>query len=139
MITDSRATTMRSTSVEGVAAVSGDVVWVQVAGEVFAFRVGTGAHRSALRDQDALAPPMAGRVGRVLVQPGQAVRQGDLLVALEAMKMEFPIRSPRDAVVTAVHCKLGDLVQPGAAIVTLGDGSVFHRMADPGDRPRDPE
>jgi 3-methylcrotonyl-CoA carboxylase alpha subunit len=35
------------------------------------------------------------------------------------MKMELPIRAPRDGVVTAVHCREGDLVQPGVVLVDL--------------------
>lgn len=106
----------------GVAALGGDVVWVSIDGRVFEFRVGddAGRVRSAARDHDALSPPMSGTVVRIAVSPGDHVRQGDTLIVLEAMKMELPIRVPRDAVVTAVHCREGDLVQPGTVLVELG-------------------
>ena len=48
-----------------------------------------------------------------------AVRRGDVLVMLEAMKMELPLRAPHDGVVRAVRCAPGDLVQPGAPLVEL--------------------
>jgi 3-methylcrotonyl-CoA carboxylase alpha subunit len=38
---------------------------------------------------------------------------------LEAMKMELPIKAPREGVVRAVHCHTGDLVQPGVNLVEL--------------------
>jgi urea carboxylase len=38
---------------------------------------------------------------------------------LEAMKMELPIKAPRDGRVTAVHCKPGELVQPGVPLLEL--------------------
>jgi biotin carboxyl carrier protein len=77
------------------------------------------AARSSARDHDALAPPMSATVVRIAVKPGDRVRQGDLLVALEAMKMELPIRAPRDGVVTAVRCSEGELVQPGVEVLTI--------------------
>jgi geranyl-CoA carboxylase alpha subunit len=53
------------------------------------------------------------------VQSGAAVRQGDTLVVLEAMKMELPIRAPRDGVISAVRCREGELVQPGVPVVEM--------------------
>jgi biotin carboxyl carrier protein len=107
-------------SVRGVAAVHGDAIWVSVEGTVFQFSIVRGhTGGRAARDSDALSPPMSATVVRIAVKPGDRVAQGDLLVALEAMKMELPIRAPRDAVVTAVNCTEGDLVQPGTALVEL--------------------
>ncbi len=54
--------------------------------------------------------PMPGMVVTVAVKPGQAVRSGDPLVSIEAMKMETQIRAERDAKVRAVHVKPGDTV-----------------------------
>ena len=70
-------------------------------------------------DQAALASPMPATVARVNVQPGQAVARGDVLIMLEAMKMELPLRAPHDGVVRAVHCTPGQLVQPGIPLVEL--------------------
>lgn len=107
-------------SLRAVAANQGDDIWVSVDGSVFQFHVvrGHGAGRSA-QDQDALSPPMAATVVRIAVKPGDRVSQGDLLVALEAMKMELPIRAPRDGLIRAITCAEGDLVQPGTALVEL--------------------
>ena len=60
----------------------------------------------------------------MLVSPQQTVHRGEVLVTLEAMKMELSIRAPRDGVVETVRCAEGDLVQPGLPLVTL--------HADPG-------
>jgi biotin carboxyl carrier protein len=107
--------------VRGAAAVHADEVWVQINGEVFVFRLAESARRprTSARDHDALTPPMPATVVRIAVTPGQAVRTGDLLIALEAMKMELPVRAPRDAVVRAVHCSAGELVQPGHILLDL--------------------
>ena len=107
----------------GTVATSGDVVWVTIDGEAFAFTVTEHAvkQRSGSRDQDAFTPPMSATVVRVNVAPGDTVRDGDALIALEAMKMELPIRAPRDGVVRAVHCRPGELVQPGDVLIELED------------------
>jgi biotin carboxyl carrier protein len=70
-------------------------------------------------DSHELSSPMPATVVRVLVEAGQRVSRGDTLVMLEAMKMELPVRAPRDAVVTAIHCKAGELVQPGVQLIEL--------------------
>lgn len=109
-------------AVHGIAVLDGDTAWVSIEGEIFVFRVARGTRRggrSQTRDHDALSPPMSATVVRVLVKPGDRVRQGDALVALEAMKMEVPIRAPRDAVVAAIRCEEGQLVQPGEQLVDL--------------------
>jgi 3-methylcrotonyl-CoA carboxylase alpha subunit len=103
----------------GNAIASGDEVWVTVDGEVFVFQVTHGARRSqtATSAQDAFSPPMAATVVRIAVKPGDRVEDGDVLIALEAMKMELPIRAPRAGVVRAVHCREGELVQPGQVLI----------------------
>jgi acetyl/propionyl-CoA carboxylase alpha subunit len=107
----------------GVTVVAGDVVWVGIGGDVFAFTIAHGRQkgRASSRDQDAFTPPMSATVVRITVKPGDAVRDGDVLIALEAMKMELPIRTPRDGVVRAIHCQIGELVQPGMTLVELED------------------
>ena len=77
--------------------------------------------RSAAHGQgaQALAAPMPATVIKVLATVGASVKKGDTLVVLEAMKMELPIRATGDAVVTAVRCSEGDLVQADAVLVEL--------------------
>ncbi|MEO8258711.1 MAG: biotin carboxylase N-terminal domain-containing protein [Acidobacteriota bacterium] len=64
-----------------------------------------------------LSAPMPATVIRVLVTPGSQVRKGDVLVLLEAMKMELPIRALSDGTVTVVHCRDGELVQADQILV----------------------
>ena len=74
-------------------------------------------HRSA--DEASLAAPMPATVLAINVAPGQTVSRGDVLVMLEAMKMELAIKAPRDARVTSIACRVGELVQPGVPLVEL--------------------
>lgn len=77
------------------------------------------ARRGSADTQQSLIAPMPATVLKVLIEPGRAVKRGDTLIILEAMKMELPIRSGADAVVGAVRCREGELVQAGAILVEL--------------------
>lgn len=66
-----------------------------------------------------LTAPMPATVLKVMVTPGDAVAKGDTLLIVEAMKMELPLRAMADAVVAAVLCREGELVQPDAVLVEL--------------------
>jgi 3-methylcrotonyl-CoA carboxylase alpha subunit len=63
--------------------------------------------------------PMPATVIKIDVKPGDAVKKGDVLVVLEAMKMELPLRAPADGTVAAVRCAAGDLVPAEAVLVEL--------------------
>ena len=67
--------------------------------------------------------PMTGRVVRVEGVPGAVVKKGQVLVVMEAMKMEYRLAAPRDGVVQGVHCKEGDSVDLGRKLVTLSKPS----------------
>lgn len=70
-------------------------------------------------DAELVACPMPGTIVSVNVQPGQSVKKSDVLVILEAMKMENEIMAPHDAVVAAVHVNKGDSVNSGSPLVSL--------------------
>ncbi len=67
----------------------------------------------------ALVAPMPGAVLAVEVQAGQAVRQGQLLVIVEAMKMEHRVTAPHAGTVSAVRTRVGDQVSAGDLLVVL--------------------
>lgn len=67
----------------------------------------------------SLTSPMPATVVKVLATAGQAVKAGETLVIVEAMKMEWPVRAPSDAVVKAVHCREKDIVQPDQVLIEL--------------------
>ncbi len=101
------------------AVASADGCWVFLDGHVFSVSE-TGPARTKRRDDhSALAAPMPATVMTVTVQPGERVSKGDVLIVLEAMKMELPIKSPRDGAVKAIACRPGELVQPGVPLLEL--------------------
>jgi glutaconyl-CoA decarboxylase len=63
--------------------------------------------------------PMPGTVLAVKVSPGQAVKRGEVLLILEAMKMENEITSPADGTVSQVRVQAGTTVNTGDAMVDI--------------------
>jgi len=97
--------------------------WAFWNGQVFrgGFAASSPERPRAARGKTAqsLTAPMPATVLKVLVQPGAAVKKGDTVIILEAMKMELPIRADTDGTVASVSCKPGDLVQPGVPLVEI--------------------
>jgi methylmalonyl-CoA carboxyltransferase small subunit len=63
--------------------------------------------------------PISGTVVRVTAQPGQAMQVGDVLLVLEAMKMETNITAPIAAKVARIDAKVGDAVRTGQVVVAF--------------------
>ena len=68
---------------------------------------------------EVVSAPMPGTIVNVVVSAGQSVKSGDVLLVLEAMKMENEIMAPRDGVVAGVHVTKGESVDSGKALVSL--------------------
>ncbi|MDA7086001.1 sodium-extruding oxaloacetate decarboxylase subunit alpha [Pseudomonas sp. SA3-5] len=69
---------------------------------------------------DPQSAPLAGNIFKVLVQPGVAVEEGQLVIILEAMKMETEIRAFKAGTIGAVNVKVGDAVAVGESLLTIG-------------------
>ena len=74
------------------------------------------AHTAA---EGSLTAPMPGLITRVFVQVGQAVKAGDRLLVLEAMKTEQALRAPFDGVVQQLNAREGEIVQEGTILVEI--------------------
>jgi len=68
-----------------------------------------------------LTAPMPGSVLATEVAAGASVNKGDLLLIMEAMKMEHRITAPRDGVVASVHVAVGDQVDNGQLLVSMAE------------------
>ncbi len=80
--------------------------------------------------QQDIRAPMACTVVEVLVAPGQAVRAGDVLAVIEAMKMEHELRCDADAQVLHVSARAGELVAQGDVLMRLGEFALAGALAD---------
>ena len=61
----------------------------------------------------------AGKVFKIEKNVGDAVKKGDAVVVIEAMKMEIPVVAPQDGTVASVNVAVGDAVEAGATLATL--------------------
>jgi 3-methylcrotonyl-CoA carboxylase alpha subunit len=97
----------------------GNRVLVWCAGSVHEFRRATGRAAAAGEASGDLLAPMPGRVRRVVLGAGEKVGRGDVLLILEAMKMEHAIRAPRDGTVVKIFYGEGELVEAGAVLAAI--------------------
>jgi 3-methylcrotonyl-CoA carboxylase alpha subunit len=98
---------------------TGDSRWVYHDGNVYEIEVQREGARRRTRPHGSLAAPMPATVRQIRVGAGDSVARGDTLIVLEAMKMELPVRANIDGTVAAVHCREGELVQPGRPLIDL--------------------
>ncbi|WP_405806513.1 ATP-grasp domain-containing protein [Streptomyces sp. NBC_00210] len=70
---------------------------------------------------DTLASPMQGTIVKVAVEEGQEVNEGDLVVVLEAMKMEQPLNAHRSGTIKALAAEVGASISSGATICEIKD------------------
>ena len=96
-----------------------DRVFVWCAGRALEFRKAIGRPPRAGEAAGGLAAPMPGRVRRIVAAPGERVAHGDVILILEAMKMEHAIRAPRGGTVSRVFHSEGDLVEAGAPLAEI--------------------
>lgn len=75
----------------------------------------------AAANGNALTSPMQGTIVKVAVADGDVVAEGDLIVVLEAMKMEQPLTAHRAGTVTGLSAAAGDTVSAGAVLATIED------------------
>jgi len=68
---------------------------------------------------DRVLSPLSGRVVEIRVRPGAAVAIGDVLIVVEAMKMQHALTAPRDTTVESVDIREGDVVEIGAVLMKL--------------------
>lgn len=95
--------------IEGIKSLGGDAV----------APVAAGAGAAVPAGGETQAAPLAGNIFKVLVQPGQLVQEGDLVMILEAMKMETEIRAFKAGTVASVNVKVGDAVSVGDSLLSI--------------------
>ena len=66
-----------------------------------------------------IAAPMPGKILAVKANIGQAVKRGDVVMVLEAMKMENEITAPQDGTIAGIHVAVGDSVESGDTLASL--------------------
>jgi biotin carboxyl carrier protein len=98
---------------------AGEGVWVGWPGRARYLGPERAASLNPAAGEREVRAPMTGRVVKVAVNPGAPVRADDVLVILEAMKMEYRLVAPRDGAIESVGCNEGERVDLGHVLVTL--------------------
>ena len=78
-----------------------------------------GMDKALTKKVNELKAPMPGLVLRILVEEGQAIKQGDSLLVLEAMKMENVLKSMGDGVIKQLKVKAGDKVEKNQLLIVM--------------------
>ena len=95
---------------------------ITVNGNVYDVTVdeGTGAASAPVAaKKPAKAAPAAPAAPKASAGAGDAVKRGDAVVIIEAMKMEIPVVAPEDGTVASIDCAVGDPVEAGKVLATL--------------------
>ncbi|MBU2881069.1 sodium-extruding oxaloacetate decarboxylase subunit alpha [Psychrosphaera sp. B3R10] len=80
----------------------------------------SGKQHAAVTGSETLNAPLAGNIFKLLVSEGSAVQEGDVVIIMEAMKMETEIRAASSGVISSINVKDGDSVSTGDVLLTLG-------------------
>ena len=100
-------------------------IWFKVDEQIYAYdliELSQSSHaksRTKEKSPDKIKAPMPGKITKIFVQAGQAVKKGDALVVMEAMKMEYTLKSDLDTTVEQVNVSLNDQVTLGFLLVQL--------------------
>ena len=101
-----------------VATKIGDCWWLHVQGYILRYElVEEGVSNS--QDDSGLTAPMPGKILDVNVSVGDSVKKGDVLLVMEAMKMEHKIIAVTDGIVESVNYSVGDQVSQGAELLII--------------------
>lgn len=100
-------------------------IWFKIDEQVFAYDIFDLSQSSYTKSKskekslDKIKAPMPGKITKIFVKEGQTVKKGDALVVMEAMKMEYTLKSDLDTAVEKVNVNLNDQVTLGSLLVQL--------------------
>ncbi len=98
-----------------------DTLWVHLEGETFVYRPESKAKQKAAHGiaSNTVTAPMPGKIIKVTVNQGDKVEDGQVVVIMEAMKMEYSLRCSKSGRVKKITCKSGDQVQLGQMLLEI--------------------
>jgi biotin carboxyl carrier protein len=108
-----------SRRIRAIGHVGGDERQLWVNGRIHTYHRVRRRGQSAGPDEGSLAAAIPAVVAEILVEPGQAVQEGDRLILLESMKMVIPIQAPYAGTVTQINCAAGESVQAGMPLLEI--------------------
>ncbi|MBX2994184.1 MAG: acetyl-CoA carboxylase biotin carboxyl carrier protein subunit [Bdellovibrionaceae bacterium] len=108
----------------------GGTLWIHMNGRSFTYENENDAKkkkRGASGTAGDLVSMMPGKITKILRNVGESVERGAAILVMEAMKMEYTMKSEGPGMITAVNCKAGDQVTAGKVLVQIkpaGEGQI---------------
>lgn len=99
--------------------INGQRVSIQVKDKFDLLLQQLGMDKMSKRKTESIKAPMPGRILNILVEEGQAIKKGDTILILEAMKMENALKAPHDGIVKRVAVKKGTAVEKNQLLIEL--------------------
>ncbi|MEQ5815566.1 sodium-extruding oxaloacetate decarboxylase subunit alpha [Marinobacter sp. NFXS11] len=97
----------------------GEISQIQGEGGAASTPAASSAPAPAAGEGEPVVAPLGGNIFKVLVSPGDTVEEGDVMIILEAMKMETEVRAPKAGTIGEVFIKVGDAVSPDDEMLTI--------------------
>ncbi|MCM0612438.1 sodium-extruding oxaloacetate decarboxylase subunit alpha [Marinobacter sediminum] len=97
----------------------GEITQIQGEGGAASAPAASAAPAPAAGEGEPVVAPLGGNIFKIQVSPGDAVEEGDVLIILEAMKMETEIRAPKAGTIGEIFIKVGDAVSPDDEMLTI--------------------
>jgi len=97
----------------------GEITQIQGEGGAASAPAASSAPAPAAGEGEPVVAPLGGNIFKVLVSPGDTVEEGDVMIILEAMKMETEVRAPKAGTIGEVFIKVGDAVSPDDEMLTI--------------------
>ncbi|ADP97095.1 sodium-extruding oxaloacetate decarboxylase subunit alpha [Marinobacter adhaerens] len=97
----------------------GEISQIQGEGGAASAPAASSAPAPAAGEGEPVVAPLGGNIFKVLVSPGETVEEGDVMIILEAMKMETEVRAPKAGTIGEVFIKVGDAVSPDDEMLTI--------------------
>jgi biotin carboxyl carrier protein len=100
-------------------------IWFKVDEQIFCYDIvelsqsSFAKSKSKVKSPDKILAPMPGKITKIFVKPNQEVKKGDALIVMEAMKMEYTLKSDIDSSVENVTVQMNDQVALGHLLIQL--------------------
>lgn len=98
------------------------VLWVHFQGETYVFRKESRRKKykaNLSESPEVIRANMPGKITGLLKKEGDAIQVGDVIVVMEAMKMEYNLKSMENGKISKITCQVGDQVQLGQELVHI--------------------
>lgn len=116
---------IESTEKTVIAEIIDQKIWYKVDGQVYSYAItelsqsSTRSNHKLAKSADRIIAPMPGKITKIFISEAQQVKKGDALVVMEAMKMEYTLKSDIDATVEKVFVTVNEQVSLGHLLVQL--------------------